>query len=288
MAVEYEKKMHQLITYVIKVFYSPQHSVFMSFLLEKTILTEEECCRLMKLLNREFNKIVMRLREDKLIRVEQKLHTTSVGKDELKTVYYINYAEVRDVIKYKIMKMNNLVEKSNRVKEDMLKCIICDKTYSMLDAQAFVEDFVFKCPICKNELLECTVQNERNGIDNRTFINKLEYLIRLLKAVDQYKIPNMDYFQMKNLKAQKSKTTEETAVQEAEEKEIEEVEPVQNDSEEFDVKENKVPSPIEKKTSEIVYVTVNGIEKDIDKITEEDKEKMTEDEYVAYYEKCGM
>lgn len=282
MSAEYEVPMRKLILYVIKVFYEPQHLVFMNILLHNIIITDEECCKTMKLLSREFNKIVMKLREDRLIKIEQKINTQDLGRDTLNTVYYINYAEMRDIIKYKVMKMSEAIEKSVDRKDDQFYCPTCNKTYSVLDAQAHMENFIFKCPLCKNELTENISGSKDEGIDNKKFVQTLGPLINMLKEVEKYKIPNLDYFQIQEFKNQKEKETTEKQNEVKEPKETDVVKEQQEieDDESFSMEE-EAKSEIKE---EIHQVTVNGVLKNYTEVTEEDKEKMTEDEYLKYFE----
>ena len=278
--MNYELDVQNLIKYVMKMFYGPQHVAFMNILLKNILLTDDEACKLMKLLNREFNKIVMKLKEDRLIKTEQKLNSREIGKDTIHTVYYINYAEARDVIKYKITKMFKTIEKNEEVEEDEFYCKRCIKTYTVLEAQAHIDKFIFKCAQCGDELVENKHKIDKDAIDNKSFIEKMGKLISLLKKADQHKIENMEYFQIQEYKKQRDEENK---------KEIEQNTKIENDVnrerveivEEFDdVSENV--SVEEQKDFECVLV--DGVQKRFDLIEDEDIERMNEEEYVKYCE----
>ena len=289
---EYETAMKNLIKYVMKVFYEPQHVDLMNILLEKTIATEEECCKIMKLLNREFNKIITKLKDDKLIKSEQKIISKDEIKNSLNTVYYLNYAEIKDIVKYKILKMTETIEKNITVKDDYFYCNTCKLSYSILDAQAYMDNFIFKCPICKNELIENVINLTNNCIDNKEFIQMLEPLINILKDVEQYKIPHMEYFQIRELKNTKEINTTKDQSNFYKDNSM-----LDNSIACYDIT-NKIDFSNEhtslydngeiiknelESTVSNVMVSVNGISKPFSEITDEDKDKMTEDEYIIYY-----
>ncbi|KAL6122219.1 hypothetical protein NUSPORA_00778 [Nucleospora cyclopteri] len=282
MTLVYEPLMQKLIKYIIRAFYAPQHIVFMDILLEHMVLSDEDFCKKMKLLSREFNKIMMKLKEDKLIKTEIKLQSQAEGRDVMRTIYYLNYAEIRDVIKYKIYKMSKHWDSAIKIDDENFTCPTCGKVFSALDAQTLMEDFVFKCVFCHSELVENVVKQDASALDNKKMMQSIEEIVDLLKEVEKFQIPSMDYFQVVDHKKEKSAQKEEK--QKIEKKvNIEEKEESES---EFEDVITKIPKEIAIEQNEKIYVFVKGVKKEINKITEEDLEMMTEDEYVKYYEIC--
>lgn len=281
--MEYENAMCSLIKYVVKVFYEPQHFVFINILLDNIILTDEDACKALKLLSREFNRITMRLKEDKFIKIDQKLKAQDEGKDILQNAYYINFAEVRNIIKYKMSKMVEIIEKNTATQEDSFFCKNCNKKYSVLEAQSMMVEFVFRCSICKGELVESTIVVTKDEVDNKTFVNKMEHLIKLLKATEAYKIPNMDYFQLTEYKKERK------IKQDIDKKEKMTMSEHHNFSEENEHQDTFFENPTDDSNKNDIKPVVDtlkigSVDKKLHEITEKDIENMTEEEYLKYYE----
>ena len=100
--LEYEPIMKKLLKLVVRSFYEPNHIVIMDIILENMLLSDVDFCGRMKMLSREFNKLIIRLKDDRLIKTDIKVESKEDNRQILKNIYFINYAEARDVIKYKI------------------------------------------------------------------------------------------------------------------------------------------------------------------------------------------
>lgn len=287
MVLEYEATMKRLIKLVVRTFYEAHHVVIADILLESILLSDFEFCERMKMLGREFNKLIIKLKDDRLVKCDIKVESKEDNRQIIKSVYFFNYAEVRDVIKYKIFKMTNALNAKKVSEDESFYCGTCDRYFSALDAQAFVENYVFKCLFCRNELQENIKNGNEKGVDLKELLDALNDIIKLLKEADKYEIPSMDYFQVLELKKSREK---ETAVNEAAEIEKNEAEnnPLrigedkETDSEEFSYTPAIEIKKEEKETEQII--TVNGISKKFSEITEEDKDMMNEDEYTKYFE----
>jgi len=282
--MEYEPTMKKLLKLVVRSFYEPHHIVIMDILLENVLLSDTEFCARMKMLSREFNRLIIRLKDDRLIKSDIKVETKEDNKQILKNVYFINYAEARDVIKYKIFKMTKALDVKKVSENEAFFCETCERYFSTLDAQALVEDYQFKCIFCKNELQECTHKSNEGTLDLRELLYVLNEIIVLLKAAESYEIPSMDYFQVLELK--KEKLVEDANEPKAEDRNLE-LSTVDNEKEDVDFYVAPATSfpEAEDETRRInETTTVNGVEKAFSDVTEEDKELMTEDEYIRYFE----
>ncbi|CAD25554.1 TRANSCRIPTION INITIATION FACTOR TFIIE ALPHA SUBUNIT [Encephalitozoon cuniculi GB-M1] len=280
--MDYEPVMNDLIKKVVRKFYEPHHVVIADILLRKTLLYDTELCERMKMLSKEVNRLIIKLREDKIIKYETKVESREDNGQILRTVYYINYAEVRDVIKYKIFKMTKNLE--NNIKMAQVEgyvCMECGKEYSSLDAQCLMENYVFKCEDCKGDLVENKKDRSADCMMYSNLMSELDDIVLLLKETDKFNIPSMDYFQVLQMK--KEKESKEIPAQKDEEVSSIPLPTV----EEFDlgkpyVADDKGDHKEDIKIDE--YVTVGGAKKLFADITEEDKEMMDEAEYEEYYE----
>ncbi len=296
---DYDATMKLLIKTVVRMFYDSSHVVITSILLENILLSDTELCSRMKLLNREFNKFIVKLKEDNLIKYDIKVEVQEDNRQLLKTLYFFNFAEVRDVIKYKIFKMAKSIEDKINVSGEKYECPECKRVYSPLDAQAGMEDFVFKCILCKVELEEHVTKSDDNGIDLKKLMSALDPVIKLLKEAEKYKIPSLDYFQVLEMKNElekikgdkKREAVKDNDVDMEEQEKIDkklkmyEISCEEDDGFE-DTKEvcKKIKNVEENKKVNECMILINGVEKNIFEITEDDKENMTEEEYTRYFE----
>lgn len=284
MQANYIIPMKKLIKTVVRTFYEPHHVVLTDILLENILLSDSDFCLKMKMLSREFNKLIIKLRDDRIIKSEIKVEVGENNKQNLKNVYFFNFAEVRDIIKYKIFKMTKELEIKKISMDEIFYCDICDKGFSALDAQACMIDYIFKCIFCGNELKEKVIQADDSKIDLKFMLNELNEIIILLKETEKLEIPLLDYFQVLEMKRAKEDNVTETVVEEKEKiAEIINKSPVEvsDEHETFEIVKNE--AKIEKKDLDL-YITVGGVKKLFCDITEEDKEQMTEEEYEKYFE----
>lgn len=287
MAADYEMAMKKLIKTVVRTFYEPCHIVICDILLENVLLNDTEFCGKMKMLSREFNKLIIKLKEERIVKSEIKMETREDNKQYLKNVYFFDYAEVKDIVKYKIFQMTKSLEVKRNADEEAFYCKSCDKSFSALDAQACIVNFVFKCIFCKNDLVENVKNTNTDELGLKELLAKMNGIISLLKEADKFDIPTMDYFQVLELKKEKEKL-ENTVVEEktgAPTPSSFLVETMQkdDDSDEFMVTKAS-PEQVNAQESFDQMVTVNGKPKKYSEICEIDLDQMTEDEYSLYYE----
>lgn len=290
------KPMEELVRRVVRMFYDPCHIVIMDIMLHHLSLDEEDLADKMKLLPREFNRMAVRLRDDKLLSSETTSDMKEDGRQETKTKFFLDFRQIRDVIKYKIYTITQRLEKTLREKESAqgMACIPCNLSYSVLDAQSFLstEDFTFRCPECGESLTEAkeTFADDKNAISN-TFTKMMDAvspLISQLKEIDAIGIPE----------TARGKTMFTQAVEEPKilyeipaEIEPEPKYPAQKVTEEIEIGEDTKEAEEEKSSrgvspmlEEEEMLEVDGEKKKFSEITEEDKEKMNEKEYERYFE----
>ncbi|EPR78766.1 Transcription initiation factor IIE alpha subunit [Spraguea lophii 42_110] len=283
---EYMKPMSELIKLTSRYFYPTACSIVMDMLMSEYILDEDEICSLMCISTKEYNKIIIKLKEDRLIHQESKIinYGGTDNRQIVKQVYYLDYREVKEVIKYKIYMMSKVVEEQikSKTKEQSYICKGCSKIYNILELQSTMDvSYNFKCEECDGEIVEHVEIEEENNTNHKVINIFLKRVVELLKVLDKYEIERADYFQMVEQKKKKIKLEVKEEKEEKEEEEI--IEEIILDSGDEDVHfENNEENKDDKVIGEII--TVNGVEKTFEELTEEDKEKMTEEEYEKYYE----
>lgn len=273
--MEYLDPMKNLIKKVVKKFYEPHHIVLVNIILENILIYDSELQKKMKISTKEINRLLVSLKEDKIIKLESKVENQEDNRQYLRTVYYINFVEVRDIIKYKIYKITKKIEEDmkNSMKEGYV-CKNCDKHFSALDAQCFMSNYIFKCDECGGDLIELQLMSYEDSL-NVKFMSSIQDIIELLKDIDKYEIPSMDFFQLSEFKKEISKK----------DIKVESFKIINED--EFKIKETNEEKQIihdnhEIDIDDVVYV--NGKPKAYKDITDEDKEIMNEEEYEKYFE----
>lgn len=286
--MEYEPALQKLIKITLRSFYSVPQIVLTDILLTKLILYDTEFCELLKMLSKEFNKHMVKLREDKIIKHETKIETVQDNRQLLRSVYYIDYGEVKNVIKYKIYKMSKLLDAE--IKEEEMQgyaCINCNKEFTILEAQCLLVDMVFRCDECTGALSENikTKLGDKHGLQSRLMM-EIKHIVVLLKELDKYDIPSMDYFQILKMRKDRESGSMNVEIKEVEQvKEdvlVEDLEPDMQFEEKKEVKEVFVEEKVD--VVEIKeFVSVGGEMKLFNDVTDEDIDKMTADEYLEYY-----
>lgn len=261
----------KLIKHTTRLFYTPQHCVVMDILLSKLLLKDHEFLERLHILPKEFNKIVVKLKEDKLLKVENRIENVD-GRQFIKTIFYLDFCMIKDVIKYKLYKMTQI---NKAVSIEMYICKSCEREYSILEAQTCIQNFKFVCVDC-HSLLEEKKCVEFDHIMHNKMMTHINEISKILQAIDKYEIQNIDYFQALKMREEREK---EVVVEDKKEVVIENV------CDTFDDEDVSIPVPINKNKPRIEEkVMVNGVEKWIDDVDEHDKVIMTEDEYETYYE----
>lgn len=276
--MEYEHLVASLLRTTARLFYDPPHCVVLDLLLDKLILHDFELTHALKMLSKEFHKIVVKLKEDKLIKIENKIENVD-GRQNVKTIYYLDFCQIKDTIKYKIYKMTKLFEVQ---KKELYACKTCGKEYTLLEIQALVVGFKFVCDECCDELVEKT--EDGGNVDlHKQMMTEIQVLVDILRQLDAFDIKNMDYFQVLKLREEREKTVvQKVNVTEEKQDDIvfDSCDIAKNDSV-FD--DNFVTENVE--SSKILeYVTVAGTTILFDDVTQEDEEKMSAEEYEKYYE----
>ncbi|KAI5171912.1 transcription initiation factor TFIIE subunit alpha [Nematocida sp. LUAm3] len=302
---EIRLRISELVQRVARMFYEPHHVVIMEIMLHYLVLDEEDLADKMKLLPREFNRMAVRLREDKLLSSETISDVKEDGRQNTVTKFFLDFRMIRDVVKYKIYTMTQKLEKRMRINEKSqdFSCSSCNIAYSLLDVQSFLctETFTFKCPECEEELKEKKEEEgDKESASNlfATMMEELEPIIQQLKEIDRLGISELQRGKFILPDERATKPVEDRAEEKVEEKPEEEHSfEILNTSKlyEIEAKNAKLSEPMislvdERKTGHgkesaaEEILTVQGVPKKFSEITESDKEMMDDEEYEKYFE----
>lgn len=152
-------------------------------------------------------------------------------------------------------------------------CKNCSKEFTLIQAQSLMHNFRFVCDECNCYLVEKKVMVNDIGVFKKMMVG-VEPVIEILKRLDEYEIENTDYFLAVKMREEKESVV-------VEERKVEIFREEREDAPvgEFEVVEGK------KDGVKIVdMVRVNGVEKKFCEVNEEDKGRMSEEEYENYYE----
>lgn len=257
-----------------RLFYSPHDCIILDILMSKTILTDSELLERLHVLPKEFNRLIVRLKEDKLVKIENKIENID-GRQNVRTIYYLDWCIIKDVIKYKILKISEI---NHVVVSEMYVCKGCKTEFSILEAQSLMKNFSFVCNRCESFLEERRADECDLTLHNKT-MDYVAEILELLKKIDGHNVKNVDYFQAMKIR---------------EEREGQKVTIIakpnilddDNDVDQVfcetfdDIKVVEKPAKVSIKE----LVKVCGVDKCFDDITELDKQKMTVEEYEMYYE----
>ncbi|KAI5186444.1 transcription initiation factor TFIIE subunit alpha [Nematocida homosporus] len=291
-----------LVQQVTRMFYEPHHVVIMDIMLQHLVLDEEDLADKMKLLPREFSRMAVKLKDDRLLSFETISDLKEDGRQVTTTKFFLDFRLIRDIVKYKIYTMTQKLEKKMRASESAIDfgCLSCGTSYSVLDAQSYlsVDDYTFRCPECQAELHE---KKERNVDEKESastvfslMMEEIAPIIQQLKEIDRLGIPEMlrGKIILSQASAEVPKLTSKFA--DEEEEEGEEEEGLEDLPDSLGSGKSKSPEILigmeekevdKKEASEIEeMITVNGVPTKFKDVTESDKELMNEEEYEKYFE----
>ncbi|EHY65878.1 hypothetical protein NERG_01485 [Nematocida ausubeli] len=296
--------MEELIKRVVRMFYEPHHVVIMDIMLHHMVLSEDDLADKMKLLPREFNRLAVKLKDDRILSSSTTNDIKPDGMQTTKTTFSLNFAQIINIVKYKMFVMTKQLETKMRDRETkiMYHCEQCDVMHSLLDVQSLLNSttFTFNCSECQSELKEKkeSSENEKTIASDifKKLMEEVNCIIILLKEIESLGVD-----QGKAKSPTSPKDTADLEERDVEysgrkqlfaEDEIEEGVSVP----EIEIESEKEKSPGKKEQEvaidsasagtepELEMVEVEGVPKPYKDITEEDKERMSESEYERYFE----
>jgi len=149
-----------------------------------------------KLRLKEIQKICGKLKEDQLIKSEQRQEQRSDGRMQTKQYHYIDYKLFVDTVKWKIHQMTEKIneKRENELQNKGYRCPTCDNKFTPLDVLTLVDPLtnLFKCEYCHTELIQ--ENNEESENAGQELYSKLMLqcgpIVDLLKMTDKLVIPD--------------------------------------------------------------------------------------------------
>ncbi|KAJ5218423.1 uncharacterized protein N7498_000522 [Penicillium cinerascens] len=191
-----------LIRSVVRAFYETRHILVVDALFLHSVLHAEDLAFLMGMQQKDLRKLCARLREDRLIGVNQRSEfrdgsTRPVNRE----YYYIPLHPVIDAIKYKVSTLTSTIKAQYTPSEERKEyiCLRCGSEWTELDVLSLVSDEGFECQNC-GAILERTEDVKGvEGIDrtghekNSKLMAQLDKMLKLLKQIDSVEIPPNDF-----------------------------------------------------------------------------------------------
>ena len=192
----------QLIRTAVRTFFpaSTKHALIIDGLVYHSICTIEDFYNLTGMQPKEFRQYFQPLRTHRLAHVDQRTGrnvTASVSNSEYsnrstkRDVYWINYADAVNVIKYRIVKLRRRIEniyQEDKTQQKTWKCPRCKSEYGDLEVfNRFTPEGDFLCEKC-GAILKQDTGAVLNGTDNAK-IRRLNEQLRkfdvLIEKIDQ-------------------------------------------------------------------------------------------------------
>ena len=193
--------LNELVKIAIRLFYDDKYVIVMDMFTRELVFRDDVLAYRLKLNTKELNRVLARLKDDRLLRVEVRFEKNAMyefGKALTKSYYYLDYKQLVDVVKYKIFKMRKYFE--DRMKSDLehvgYSCRNCNKIYNSLEVQSMLDqtNFSFRCETCKGELEEHRNERMRNGPQeaHTRLMEQCSLLIELLRKTENIVFPHFD------------------------------------------------------------------------------------------------
>ena len=191
----------ELAKVTVRLFYEDRYAIVMDLFTRELVFRDDVLAFRLKMNAKELNKILAKLKEDRLLRVEvrfEKAISFDSGKPLTKSFYYLDYKQLVDVVKYKMYKMRKSFEDSMKNEGNQVgySCPKCTKVYSPLEVQSMLNPatFLFNCDLCGSELVEWQNTRIKDGPQeaHTRLMEQCLNLITLLKRTESLSIPQFN------------------------------------------------------------------------------------------------
>lgn len=187
----------ELVRTVGRSFYEDRFVVFLEYLFHERMLPDDQLADRFHAMVKDVNRIGARLRDDRLVRVENRQEVrASDQKTYHRIYYYTDYALFVDAVKYKIHKMRMTIEERMTAADFEVKgycCERCDAIYTVLDLKNLATDAAGEvyCERCHAKVHEVDRSSEQKRLlDQRSeLMDAVNPILKLLKKIDVSKIP---------------------------------------------------------------------------------------------------
>jgi transcription initiation factor TFIIE subunit alpha len=191
----------ELAKVTVRLFYEDRYAIVMDLFTRELVFRDDVLSYRLKMNAKELNKILAKLKEDRLLRVEvrfEKAISFDSGKPLTKSFYYLDYKQLVDVVKYKMYKIRKSFEDSMKNVGNQIgfSCAKCTKVYSPLEVQSMLNPatFLFNCELCDTELVEWQNTRIKDGPQeaHTRLMEQCLPLITLLKRTESLSIPQFN------------------------------------------------------------------------------------------------
>ncbi len=191
---EVPEALKKLVRYIVRGFYSVEHSLIIDMLVHYPCIKEDDLIELLKMDRKQLRQLVNTLKNDKFIKARMRVETDSDGRTTRHNYYFINYTTFVNVVKYKLDHIRRKIEMEERdsTSRASFKCPHCLKVFTDLEADQLFDPCTgqFLCTYCKSEVEE-EVSSAPNR-DARTlmvqFNEQIEPIFALLREVEDIKL----------------------------------------------------------------------------------------------------
>ncbi|KAL6300958.1 TFIIE alpha subunit-domain-containing protein [Sparassis latifolia] len=194
-----QETLRLLVQHVARAFYEPKYVVVLDQLVRHPVLKDDDLAGRMGLQLKELNKVMAVLDNDKLVRVHRQNELKegaqrSVGKQ----YYYIDYQHFCNVVKWRMKKMQKIIDTGlrNELDNKGYICPQCQKTFSPLEVDKLM-DFTsntFVCDICHAEVVENKNSESVLGSQDRMqrFNRQMRFIVEGLRRTEDMILPAFD------------------------------------------------------------------------------------------------
>ncbi|CDW54270.1 general transcription factor IIE subunit 1 [Trichuris trichiura] len=158
---EVPDNMLRLIRLVTKAFYGPEFvvallGVVIDLLIRNVSMREEELRSMLKFEPKQLRGILITLKNDKIVKERQETEPRAEGRPLRHNYYFISYASMLNMVKYKLDLMRKKLEsqENSSSNRSSFKCTKCSKVYSDLEINVLWNGQEMKCVYCANIVVE--------------------------------------------------------------------------------------------------------------------------------------
>ncbi|KAL1917931.1 uncharacterized protein VTP21DRAFT_3765 [Calcarisporiella thermophila] len=187
-----------LVARVGRAFYEPRQIAVLDALNKSKPLKDDDLALLVKMSPKEIHKICGKLREERLLRSEQRNEPRKPDQRLIPRVYYfIDYKQFVDVVKWRMFKMQRTVREEMQEAADTKGYICpnddCKREYTLLEATYNIDPQtgLFLCEVCSSELVKNDNSQKLKECEAKVarLVEQSQLIISLLKKTDSIVIP---------------------------------------------------------------------------------------------------
>ena len=194
MVTEVPEALKRLTRYIVRGFYSLEHSIIIDFLVRNPCMKEDDLLELLKFERKQLRANLETLKQDQFLKVRMRVETDEEGKTTRHNYYFINYKVFVNVVKYKLDHMRRKIETEERdsTSRASFLCPTCEKQFTDLEADQLY-DFttqMFICTYCGSEVSEQTQALPKKDAITilARFNEQIEPIYALLREVEDVKL----------------------------------------------------------------------------------------------------